>query len=744
MPPPNRPPASLPLPHPYFPSALPEPGRALRVVAARLILGPVVRIMSSEQQSQESIVTKPLAAAPAASGAGLEKSWLAPRLVDSLAEGIVVYDRDLRYRHWNPFMEKISGLPASEVLGKHAADVPFPFKERGLDLQVERALAGRAGVLADTPYTQKRTNWSGQLSGLLSPLRDETGAVVGVIGVIQDITRRKRLEEAHLAYEQRYRQLFEDNPQPMWVHDVETLAFLAVNEAALSHYGYTREEFLFMTMDGILAPSDLPAPPREGADLRGGVDEAHLWRHRTKAGRIIDVEINSQVVNFAGRRAVLVVANDVTERLKVQQHLRESELRYRTLIEGADVAIFLSEAATGLILEANRRAETLLGLPRHKIVGLHLRELAPPELAADRTAPRGRPGLPLSSTAAQAYVWHRAGRRIPVDIIAGAIEVGGRKLVQSLYRDITERKRAEEALARRTRQLEVLSRANRRLHAVLQVPAVLRALVESALELAQATGGMAGLLTEGKLVYREYHTRDKTTPVEHSFEPGQGVAGYVLSSKLTYCSNDPERDPLVIPEMQRGYKLRNLVCVPILNHEGVLLGCLELHNTENQRSIEESDLTMLEVLAASAAIAIENARRLQQHAALLESVPDGILVVDAQGRLVSHNQHFVRMWRIPKAILESRDDEQALAFVRQQLKDPQSFLEKVKQVYATPEADSHDHLEFNDGRVFERFSSPWRVAGTVAGRVWSFRDVSAQCQAKAASRAGHAARKKPR
>jgi hypothetical protein len=96
------------------------------------------------------------------------------------------------------------------------------------------------------------------------------------------------------------------------------------------------------------------------------------------------------------------------------------------------------------------------------------------------------------------------------------------------------------------------------------------------------------------------------------------------------------------------------------------------------------------------------------------------------------------MWRIPKPLLEARDDVRAMEFVLSQLQDPQAFLARIKHIYAHPDSESHDHLEFKDGRVFERFSKPQRVAGAVAGRVWSFRDVSARYRTKAARAQLHA------
>ena len=127
-------------------------------------------------------------------------------------------------------------------------------------------------------------------------------------------------------------------------------------------------------------------------------------------------------------------------------------------------------------------------------------------------------------------------------------------------------------------------------------------------------------------------------------------------------------------------------------------------------------------------------RTLSLLSATLESTTDGILVVDQAGRIVSLNRKFADMWRIPQEILASRDDDRAIAFVLSQLKDAEAFVSKVRELYAQPDAESFDVLDFKDGRVFERYSMPQRIDGESVGRVWSFRDVTARKQTETALR----------
>ncbi|TPW20616.1 MAG: PAS sensor protein [Elusimicrobia bacterium] len=117
--------------------------------------------------------------------------------------------------------------------------------------------------------------------------------------------------------------------------------------------------------------------------------------------------------------------------------------------------------------------------------------------------------------------------------------------------------------------------------------------------------------------------------------------------------------------------------------------------------------------------------------ATLEATADGILVVDRESRILRYNQKFAAMWRIPEEVLAARDDARALDCVLAQLKDPEAFLKRVRELYRDSSATSFDVLEFRDGRVFERYSQPQVVNGVCVGRVWDFRDVSERSRLEA-------------
>ena len=127
-------------------------------------------------------------------------------------------------------------------------------------------------------------------------------------------------------------------------------------------------------------------------------------------------------------------------------------------------------------------------------------------------------------------------------------------------------------------------------------------------------------------------------------------------------------------------------------------------------------------------------RSLALFRATLDSTADGILVVDQKGTIAGYNRKFVEMWNIPESVLSPAVDNQALAYVLDQLVDPEAFVGKVRDLYDDPDAESFDVIEFKDGRRFERYSKPQKISREAVGRVWSFRDVTVRKRAEEALR----------
>ena len=162
------------------------------------------------------------------------------------------------------------------------------------------------------------------------------------------LIERHRAQQALKKSEEEYRLLFKGNPCPMWLCDQKTLQFLAVNDAAIGHYGYSRAEFLSMTAKDIRPSEDVPALIEHVATSKSPSASAGVWQHRKKDGALIDVDVTWHKVEFSGHPSFLVLANDITEKKKSETALRESEQRYREIFDNANDLIYTHDLARQL------------------------------------------------------------------------------------------------------------------------------------------------------------------------------------------------------------------------------------------------------------------------------------------------------------------------------------------------------------------------------------------------------------
>jgi PAS domain S-box-containing protein len=221
------------------------------------------------------------------------------------------------FKNLNPSWERVLGYTIEELLTKpqiefvHPEDQAATLVERGRLRQQEITLGFENRYLCkDGSY--RWFSWN-------AVSKPEQGLFYAVV---RDITERKHADAAIRENEERYRKLFEMNPQPVWVYDRHTLRFLAVNNAAVQTYGYSRDEFLSMTILEIRPPEDVAKLLKIVAALPDGRNNVGLWRHRKKDGGILDVEITSYSFTFAGRPADFVIAADVTERQRTEEERR--------------------------------------------------------------------------------------------------------------------------------------------------------------------------------------------------------------------------------------------------------------------------------------------------------------------------------------------------------------------------------------------------------------------------------------
>jgi two-component system, cell cycle sensor histidine kinase and response regulator CckA len=340
----------------------------------------------------------------------------------------------------NPAFCAVLGYESEELLATPVLELIHP-DDRAAALDDARALG--AGEVAQR-YENRLRCKDGSYKWLSWTIQSAGKDHGFVYGVARDVTEQKRAEERLRASEEWYRLLFDANPLPMWVYDIETLAFLGVNDAAVKHYGYSREEFLGMRITDIRPAEEVPkvlavARAPDSPEFDGGV-----WRHRTKDGDTILVEVVTHALTVLDRPARLTLAHDVTERKRAERELRETNDTLQTLIQASPLAIVTTDI-NGTVSEWNVAAERMFGWFAGDVLGRPIPILPVEQIEDDmrRLTVSGE----HSFTGYETRCARKDGTLVDVYVSTAVLRgIGGVLGTVWVMADVTERKQVEEQL----------------------------------------------------------------------------------------------------------------------------------------------------------------------------------------------------------------------------------------------------------------------------------------------------------
>ncbi|MGH2567011.1 MAG: PAS domain S-box protein, partial [Bacteroidota bacterium] len=397
------------------------------------------------------------------------------QIISTAGQGIVVYDTELRYIVWNAFMERLTGMSAQEVLGKHAVDVFPHLREQGVYDLLLRTIAGETTTSGDVFFFVPQTGKSGWVMGNYVPHRDAHGTILGIIGVISDISAHKRIEEALRKSDERYRAFIAHStegifrlefrkPMPIKLPEEEQIEHIyrhlyhaECNLAMAQMYGYTSpQELIGKTAEEFL-PRDIP----QNVDyLRSFIRSGYRLKDAESNERDKDGKVKYFLNNVIGiiEEGLLIhvwgIRRDVTEQKRAEEALRQSELKYRSLIEQMNDGL-MQVTNDDAVLFVNQQFCELVGYSPDELLGRVASDLLTDE--PERAVIRAKNEMRRRGESDQYEIQLRkkTGEKIWVRISGAPMYDNSGRVVGSigLHTDITKRKRVEEALRKSEDQL---------------------------------------------------------------------------------------------------------------------------------------------------------------------------------------------------------------------------------------------------------------------------------------------------
>jgi PAS domain S-box-containing protein len=608
--------------------------------------------------------------------------------------------------HWSNEIYRIFGLQVQEFEATYEAFMDFvhPDDREFLQKSVQEAADD------DKPYgiDHRIVRPDGEVRFVHEQgevVFDDSGAPVRVIGTVQDITARKRTEEALQESERRFRETLENvNMIAVGLDAKGCITFC--NDYFLRLTGWQRDEVMGKEWFSTFLPEEVCEQVRQmfaagisSGDLPAHYDNAIL----THDGEERLISWNNSMLRDPRRivNGTVSIGEDITERKRVEKALRESEAKYRELVADISDGIFITDDR-GVLTFVNTALARIHGFedPDQLIGRTFIDFIAPPmanEVAGyfRQVVKSGQPQAPIT-----VKLVRPDGTQAVVEVKADVKRDEGKIVgTHGVLRDISEREQTEEALHASQQITQGIINA---------IPARVfwkdRNLVY--LGCNEAFARDAGFSDPKDIIGKDDYQMGWREQAELYRSDDSQV---IESSRSRILIEEPQTTP-------EGNTITLLTSkIPLRSTTGEISGVLGTYIDITERKRMEEALRFRNLILTT-----------QQ-----ESSIDGILVVDDRGAIVSSNNRFAEMWDISPEIIQSNSQERALQAVKDKLADPVEFVSKVNQLYAAPVETSRDEIALKDGRIFDRYSAPMLDANhKYLGRVWYFRDITERRRAE--------------
>ena len=367
----------------------------------------------------------------------------------------IIYTRDMQGRitSINEAGSRFFGRPAAELVGVPLSEL---LGEEAAGNDIAEAENASGAPFRSIHHVRDAQGVPRYLEGIITLVKDAEGRSTGVRGVVRDITERIKVEQAMRESEERYRALVEQSSDGILLIDIETKGIIEANPSYQELLGYTREELASLTLYDVTTSSSENIDDSIKRVLTTGHHFIGERQHLRKDGSLVDVEVSVNTISYAGKKVLCGVVRDIRERKRVEQEMRASEERYRDLFENANDIIYTHDLH-GSFTSLNRAGERITGYTREEAMQMNIAQVVVPEqleTARNMISRKENEGV---STVYELDIYAKDGRRVTLELSSRMIYKDGRPVaVQGIGRDVTERKRSEEALKESQRALSTL------------------------------------------------------------------------------------------------------------------------------------------------------------------------------------------------------------------------------------------------------------------------------------------------